>query len=125
FVLVLLLYGTTGFSQTKIDVTELAKQYPAKTALSKKALHLKTGMTKKQVINLLGPPTWAKNETGISLVWLWNNGRCNPVYVTFNKRMRVNGFDEGREECLEEKYDALPEDQFLCSNKNNQALCHL
>ena len=39
--------------------------YPAKTALSKKALTLKLGMSKDDARALLGNPTWAETISGV------------------------------------------------------------
>ena len=103
---------------------ESLKAYPPKTELSKKALNLKLGMTKTEVLELLEtPPTWANEDRGESLVWIWQNGICNPVEVTFNHDMTVSGFDEGRAECLTKAYFALPDDKYICKHLDRQKSC--
>ncbi len=102
-------------SQHSLDV------YPAKTALSKKAITLKMGMSKDQVRALLGNPTWAESSPGEPLAWSWRNDPCSPVVVTFDKNMKVKGYDQGRSECVAQTYKGVPGDAYLCS-KNEQKL---
>lgn len=105
------------------ELKDSFKEYPAKTELSKKALQLRRGMTPQQVLELLGTPTWAEHYKGLPLGWSWRNGNCNPVDVTFGKNMRVDGFDEGRSECLDSTYVRVPAKRYLCSNADNKSLC--
>lgn len=99
-------------------------EYPAVTALSKKALNLSVGMTRQEVFNLLGRPSWVElQQNGRALVWSWDNDVCNPITVTFNKKLQVVGFDQGRINCLKVKFNYKPEKELLCSNKENDDLC--
>jgi len=107
----------------RADEQKMSEQYPAKTELSKKAKQIRIGMDKKQVLNLLGKPTWGEQMTGVPLVWIWQNGDCNPVFVTFDKSMQVNGYDEGRAQCLDTAYTSLPDNDSLCSNPGTHHLC--
>jgi len=106
-----------------VPTTESLTKYPARTTLSKKALQLKIGMTKEDVVHLLGEPTWADGSKGHFLVWSWKNGHCNPIRVTFDKNRQVNGFDEGRLVCLAANYTRTPSAQYSCSHKNRKHLC--
>ena len=99
------------------------KKYLPHTALSKKALKLKVGMTREEVYKLLGQPTWGQSYEGQPLDWTWRNGKCNPVDVTFDENLRVNGFDEGRVECDTNVYTDVPSDKHLCSNPDVKKLC--
>ncbi|MGD9108805.1 MAG: hypothetical protein PVI75_06530 [Gammaproteobacteria bacterium] len=116
FVLVVFL-GLPLITIAQGDSVSVAQQHPAKTELSKKAVHLKLGMTKAQVIKLLGPPTWANTDEGVPLTLAWRNGNCNPVVVTFDKHVLVDGWDEGRVECSDLTYTDVPDDQYLCSKQ--------
>ena len=122
FFMFMLLFLTLVVAYGSHDSSNV-QQYPAKTPLSKKAANLKLGMSKAQAIKLLGSPTWADSDEGIPLTLAWSNGKCNPVVVTFNKQIKVDGWDEGRVECLTSTYTDLPDDQYLCSNPNNSAMC--
>lgn len=109
-----------GLSLTAVaqeDSVPVAQQHSVKTALSRKATHLKLGMTKAQVIELLGSPTWANTDDGVPLSLAWRNGNCNPVVVTFDKHLLVDGWDEGRVECSDFTYTDTPDDQYLCSKQ--------
>jgi len=107
----------------KTNLKEPQKTYPPKTKLTFKAMRLQAGMTRKQVYLLLGKPTWAQTIKGIPLDWTWKNGKCNPVDVTFDQYLKVNGFDEGRAECLTREYENVPNNIHLCSNSKNHLLC--
>ena len=99
-------------------------QAKPKTLLSQKATKLHIGMTRQQVTNVLGDPTWAQNYTGMPLDWTWRNGKCNPVDVTFNNRMLVAGYDEGWASCSSTTdYAVLPSDSHLCSATGNKLIC--
>jgi len=80
-------------------------------------------MNKKQVEKILGNPTWADSDSGVPLTLAWKNGNCNPVVVTFNKKMKVDGWDEGRAECLKVAYSHLPGDEYLCARSNRHGMC--
>lgn len=95
------------------------------TELSRKAMHLRIGMTREEVLVLLGRPTWAQSYKGIPLDWSWRNGFCNPVDVTFDEGLRVNGFNQGRAICLVATYEDVPDDENLCSNPKVAPLCDL
>lgn len=97
----------------------------AKTGLSKKAANLKVGMTKAQVLELLGPATWGDSDKGIPLTLAWRNGNCNPVVVTFDKNMKVDGWDEGRVECKSSTYTDVPDVQYACEDPHNLGICTL
>jgi hypothetical protein len=104
-----------------VPTEESLKLYPPKTELSKKAIHLRIGMTKKEVFELLGKPTWANSEK--PLILIWRNGNCNPIEVIFDQNLKVAGYDEGRAECLEKIYFAVPDDKYLCTHVDKQNLC--
>ena len=92
-------------------------KYPPQTKLSKKAIHLRIGMTKKEVFALLGTPTWAR---GTPLIWTWQNGQCNPVEVYFDYDNIVIGFNEGRAECIGRIYQIDLNNKYLCTNPLNK-----
>jgi len=126
FYAVLVFMASTSllFAQlTKAELQTSFKEYPVKTELTKQALQLHRGMTKAQVLQLLGQPTWARHYKGEALDWTWVNGPCEPVDVTFDEHLRVSGFDEGRAECLDHTYTDLPNNQYLCSREENKKLC--
>jgi len=103
----------------------VVQHHPAKTKLSKKAAHLKVGMTKAQVLELLGSATWGDADKGVPLTLAWRNGNCNPVVVTFNKNMKVDGWDEGRVECRDSTYTDVPDVQYACEDPDNLGICTL
>ena len=105
-------------------LTDTSK-YPPRTELSKKAMQLHIGMTREEVLKLLGKPTWAQSYKGMPLDWSWRNGQCLPVDVTFNESLRVNGFNQGRVTCLDVNYEDVPGDESLCSSPKVQSLCSL
>ena len=104
-----------------------------KTALSKKASMLKFKLTKKEVIRLLGPATWAviPGDTGdftlpgktFGLVLYWKNDPCTPVIVDFNIDFRVTGWDEGWAICGEEAQYFGPSDDYSCSKPDRSSYC--
>ncbi len=116
------------FSKPTAPQSEIKKKlspHPAQTALSQKALQLKVGMTRQEVTALLGMPTWAQSYQGMPLDWMWKNGNCNPVDVTFDAKGLVTGYNEGRAHCSKSVYQKdLPNDQSLCSDAKNTSLCH-
>lgn len=103
----------------------IVRHHPAKTALSKKAADLKVGMTKAQVLELLGPATWGDSDKEVPLTLAWSNGNCNPVVVTFDKNMKVDGWDEGRVECRSSTYTDVPDVQYSCEDPHNLGICTL
>jgi len=122
--LIFIFFVSVACAQNKeTKASDSDKQYSAKTQLSKKAMHLHVGMTKHEVIKLLGKPTWGDGYKGVSLVLSWKNGHCNPVEVIFNKNMKVNGYNEGRAECLTVAYIDLPSNKTLCSNHDHAKFC--
>lgn len=124
FFLSMLIVSTAVFAAGENNHA-LVYNHEAKTQLSKKAAHLKVGMTKKQVLDLLGPATWGDKDKGIPLTLAWRNGNCNPVVVTFDKHMKVDGWDEGRVECKDSTYEDVPDVQYSCSDTNNLGICTL
>lgn len=107
-----------------INLQTLSNHYSAKTLLSEKAKYLQVGMTREQVLKLLDVPTWAQSYRGMPLDWMWRNGDCNPVDVTFDERMRVNGFNEGRAVCFKTVYMDLPSNDFLCDQNHQNSKCN-
>ena len=105
--------------------TVVVQHHLAKTALSKKAAHLKVSMTKAQVLKLLGSATWGDSDKGVPLTLAWRNGNCNPVVVTFDKNMKVNGWDEGRVECKDSTYTDVPDVEYSCEDPHNLGICTL
>ena len=101
----------------------ISPKFVPKTELSKKTLKLRIGMTREEVLKILGTPTWGQSYAGMPLDWTWKNGSCNPVDVTFDESLHVNGFNEGRASCLETEYQDVPDDQYLCANPDVQVLC--
>lgn len=102
------------------------------TELSKKAAKLKTGMSKDETKLLLGPPTWAvlptdkgewKLHPAQRLELMWRNGNCNPVVVSFDAKMRVDGWSEGRSVCGEKPYAFAPGDELLCKRPGRGTAC--
>jgi len=109
-----------------------ASDLPQVTDLSRKAANVRSGMTRTQVLNLLGPPTWALLPTdsgdwaeaiddGFNL--MWRNGKCNPVTVTFDNRARVDGRDEGTAVCDEKTWTAVPRPEYACTKKDRVKYC--
>jgi hypothetical protein len=109
---------------TEKEVGINAKYFPV-TLLSEKAMLLKVGMTRSQVFELLGRPTWAQRHQGTPLEWTWSNGNCGPIDVTFNNHMRVTGFDQGRNICLDEEFTDVPGDEYSCENTSVAVLCQM
>lgn len=103
----------------------LSKKYFPQTELSKKAMRLQNGMTREGVLAILGAPTWAQSYKGMPLDWSWRNGNCNPVDVTFDERLRVNGFNQGRATCLDVVFEDVPGDDSLCQDPHVSTLCGL
>ena len=76
-----------------------------KSNLSSLASQISTGMSRTQVIRLLGRPAWASISgdqgeyavpgSGIALYLYWDKPGC-PVAVDFDRGMNVIGVDEGR-----------------------------
>jgi len=117
FILMVLMVLPLTVLMAQDQYMSVAQHHLAKTKLSKKAEHLKLGMTKAQVIKLLGSPTWADTDGGVPLTLAWRNGDCNPIVVTFGKNLLVSGWDEGRVECSDSTYTDVPDDQYLCSKQ--------
>jgi len=101
------------------------------TELSKKAERLKRGMTRSEVIGLLGAATWARLPTDkgedaldarLTLELRWANGNCNPVAVSFDSK-GVTGWDEGRALCLDKPYPYVPPDTLSCKQKDRAKYC--
>ncbi|OGT06931.1 MAG: hypothetical protein A2103_05465 [Gammaproteobacteria bacterium GWF2_41_13] len=107
------------------DVATISPAFMPKTELSKKTLKLRIGMTRAEVLKVLGTPTWGQSYAGMPLDWTWKNGNCNPVDVTFDGSLHVNGFNEGRASCSDKEYQDVPDDQYLCTNPDVQVLCGL
>lgn len=107
------------------DVATISSAFMPKTELSKKTLKLRIGMTRAEVLKVLGTPTWGQSYAGMPLDWTWKNGNCNPVDVTFDGSLHVNGFNEGRASCSDTEYQDVPDDQYLCTNPDVQVLCGL
>jgi len=79
------------------------------TDLSGKAAKLRDGMTRSEVVALLGRATWAAipKDTGdfelsnkdLLFALYWKNRPCSPVVVDFSVSGNVVGWDEGRGVC--------------------------
>lgn len=108
-----------------------------KTPLSKKTKKVKRGMSREQVIDILGPATWAilpvddgpfslANPTRIGLELRWDNGpNCLPVNVQFDRDLKVTAVGKGRT-CDRSGIDPnlLPTRQYSCSNEDRSDYCH-
>ena len=123
-----MVFALTAIATSPATLTQ--KKPP--TALSLKAAQLKSGMTRAQVIALLGPPTWVRLPSdkgedalpaGQTLELRWANGNCNPVAVSFNAAGRINGTDEGRALCLDKPYPYVPDDSLSCKRKPRAKYC--
>ena len=105
-----------------------------RTELSQKAGRLRIGMTRSQVISLLGPATWAAipgdqgeyalPDPRIRLELFWKNGRCGPVAVMFDTEYRVSGWDEGRV-CFDTEGLTDPSEEYLCEKADRKRYCTL
>jgi hypothetical protein len=103
------------------------------TQLSKKASRLRLGMTRENVIRLLGKPKWAviPNDKGefalsdrrIKLELHWHNPGCNPVVVQFNDMLKVTGWDEGRAFCGKDARLFEPSDEYSCIKPDRDKFC--
>jgi hypothetical protein len=114
---------TIAFSATAGETTEL----------SKKAAGLKTGMSREEVITLLGNATWAsipsdKGDYSVpasdfALVLRWKNSPCTPVVVQFDQSYQVKGWDEGRVICGEGTQALEPEKDYSCEKEDRSQFC--
>jgi hypothetical protein len=107
-----------------------------KTPLSKKTKKVKRGMSREQVIEILGPATWAilpedggpfslANYTEIGLELRWDNGpKCLPVNVQFDRDLKVAAVGKGRT-CDRSGIDPnlLPTQQYSCENEDRAEYC--
>jgi hypothetical protein len=104
------------------------------THLSILARGLKEGLTRRQVVERLGTPTWVflpgdKSDfapsRGEFANLLWKNGPCAPVLASFDASERLTGWDEGRSLCVQTgEYDQLPPaKKFLCKEKGRTHYC--
>jgi len=95
------------------------------TKLSKRASKLNVRMSREEVFNLLGWPTWvvmsgdegklALPDPGIELELYWKNPGWRPVVVQFDESYEVTGWDEGRTYCGDDVRLFEPSDEYLCS----------
>ncbi len=103
--------------------------------LSQKAANLKMGMSRAQVIKLLGPAQWVvlptdKGDwefldatTGLELYWD-NPGNSN-VIVMFDLSLNVIGWDEGRLKMKPEDENVLdPPSDYSCEKEDRSEYCH-
>lgn len=103
------------------------------TNLSKKAAKLKIGMSRQDVISLLGNPSWAViptdkgdfyiSSSSVALGLYWKNTPCSPVVVDFDNTYKVDGWDEGRALCGDEAYLFEPSNEYSCSNGDRAEFC--
>jgi hypothetical protein len=119
---------------TIMILASLAAPAGVLTTLSQKASRLKLGMTRAEVIALLGSPTWAsiRGDTGefapsapkVALELFWRNPGCKPVVVDFDNNFRVTGWDEDRD-CLPDADVHLgePPDEYSCRRPDRAAFC--
>lgn len=100
------------------------------TALSRRAAAIAMGDSRERVIKMLGAPTWAilpadrgdfTVELPATLSLSWDNGECVPVEISFDRRMQVNGTNEGRVCGLGDL--ARPRAQYSCKRKDRQRFC--
>jgi hypothetical protein len=99
-------------------------------------------LTKGQVIELLGPPTWVvlPGDTGhwalpgqhhpdgaqpplIAAELIWKNGNCSPVRVRFDHENVVAWLDESRGLCSEGEWAHVPGEEYSCSRKERVKFC--
>lgn len=120
-VLVIILTATVALAQGK-----------PQTELSKKAEQVKKGMSKSEVLKLLGAPTWAllhtdkgdwKLDPQLGLELRWDNRNCSNVAVQFDLANKVTGWDEGRALCLDKPYTFNPPAELSCKQKDRAKLC--
>lgn len=104
------------------------------TNLSKKAATLTIGMSRQDVINLLGNSSWAVIPTDkgdfhlssvrVILALYWKNTPCSPVVVDFDDVYKVIGWDEGRALCGDDANLYEPSNEYSCSKKDRTELCN-
>lgn len=104
------------------------------TSLSKKAATLTIGMSRQDVVSLLGIPSWAviptdKGDFHLSSVrailgLYWKNTPCSPVVVDFDDAYKVIGWDEGRALCGDDASLYEPSIEYSCSKKDRAELCN-
>ena len=103
------------------------------TELSLKASGMSAGMSRSEVISLLGPPSWAviKGDTGkftiedpnIHLVLYWKNGECSPVIVRFDSGLKVSHWEDGSDYCGKDAHLFEPSDEYSCSKPDRTKQC--
>jgi hypothetical protein len=107
-----------------------------KTELSKKTTQIKPGMSREEVVALLGLPMWAilpsdsgeltlSNYSDTKLELRWDNGpNCLPVTVQFDGEHEVVAVGKGRT-CHREGIDKnlLPPDPYGCWHKDRAEVC--
>ena len=107
-----------------------------KTLLSKKTKKIKLGWSREQVIERLGPATWAilptdggpfslANYTEIGLELRWDNGpKCLPVNIQFDRDLLVTAVGKGRT-CDRSGIDPnlLLTEQYSCEREDRTELC--
>ncbi len=109
-----------------------------KTKLSSVAENLKSGMTRAQVVTLLGKPNWAvipgdKGEWAlpdprIALELYWRNGKCPPVAVQFKDKggqKVVSGWNAAIVGCFDVECpkSLLPGKEYSCKKKDRRRFC--
>lgn len=105
---------------------------PRVSPLSQKAAQLVIGMLRKDVIALLGEPTWAAlprdgndfiiQDPSIAFSLYWKNPGCAPIAVDFNKQQKIMGWDQGRI-CLAGAEKLEPPAKYSCSKRDRTYLC--
>ena len=107
-----------------------------KTKLSKKTKKIKPGMSREEVLSILGPPTWAilpsdggqfsiSNYSQIRLELRWDNGpQCLPVTVQFDRDHEVVSVGKGRT-CDRSGFDEsmFPTGEHGCWNEDRAEMC--
>lgn len=104
------------------------------TSLSKKAATLTIGISRQDVISLLGgTPSWAvipadKGDFHLSSARVifglyWKNTPCSPVVVDFDDAYKVIGWDEGRALCGDDANLYEPSNEYSCNNEDRAKFC--
>ncbi len=101
-------------------------------SVSTKEKKLRSKMTRLEVLELLGPASWAvlPSDTGewklpdrlIKLELYWENGDCAPIAVDFNSAEQVTGWDEGQL-CVEGASDLVPGTAYSCRKPDRKRYC--
>lgn len=103
------------------------------TPLSLKAAKVELGMSRSEVIRLLGSPDWVITPAdvnkdwncapGITLALVWRNDTHYPIIVDFVGSYTVSGSDEGRQEMPSVNSESrLPPNSFSSTQSTRVSL---